>query len=134
MITLDAAVRAFLEATYPAPRIAPAEWLSGSAVLHIENNSNTTLPASAISLNYTNNYGKSRQGELPLPALSPGVAADLPIPCGTAFPEGAEGLALWVQFHIPSTLPPQSETYHCLNFDVEQEEYNRLIKDAGQNE
>ena len=73
-------------------------------------------------------------GKSPLPALSPGESADLPIPCGPAFPEGAEGLAIWVQIRLPSTLPPQSETYHCLSFDVEQEAYNHLIKDMTQNE
>lgn len=122
------------EPAHPAPRIAPAEWLSGNAILHIENNSNTIIPASAISLNYKNNYGKAHQSEIPLPALSPGESADLPIPCGPAFPEGAEGLAIWVQIRLPSTLPPQSETYHCLSFDVEQEAYKHLIKDMTQNE
>ena len=101
-------------------QITPAEWLSGNAVLHIENNSNITLPASVISLDYANNCGKTRQRELPLPALSPGEAADLTIPCSSAFPEGAEGLALWVRIRLPDTLPPQSETYHCLSLDVEQ--------------
>ncbi|MBQ7497412.1 MAG: serine/threonine protein kinase [Selenomonas sp.] len=43
---------------YPAPEISPSQWLSGSAFLHVENDSNTALPASTISLAYTNNYGK----------------------------------------------------------------------------
>lgn len=106
---------------YPAPEISPSQWLSGSAFLHVENDSNTALPASTISLAYTNNYGKKLNAEAPMPALAPGETADIPIPCGTAFPEGAEGLALWVQIRLPRTTLPQAENYRCLHMDIAQE-------------
>ena len=106
---------------YPAPEISPSQWLSGSAFLHVENDSNTALPASTISLAYTNNYGKKLNAEAPMPALAPGETADIPIPCGTAFPEGAEGLALWVQIRLPRTTLPQAENYRCLKLDITQE-------------
>lgn len=53
-------------------------------------------------------------------ALSPGETTDLPIPCGTAFPEGTEGLAIWVQIRLPKTILPQTEDYQCLRLDVAQ--------------
>lgn len=106
---------------YPAPEISPSQWLSGSAFLHVENDSNTALPASTISLAYANNYGKKLNAEAPMPALAPGETADIPIPCGTAFPEGAEGLALWVQIRLPRTTLPQAENYRCLHMDIAQE-------------
>lgn len=109
------------EKAYPPPQITPAEWHSGTATLHVDNDSNTALPASPISINYENNYGKSRQAEALLPALAPGESADIPIPCGSAFPEGAEGLSIWVQIRLTNTILPHTENYHCLSLDVDTE-------------
>lgn len=105
---------------YPVHEISPDQWLSGSAFLHVENDSNTALPNSTISLAYSNNYGKKLHSETSLPALAPGETADIPIPCGTAFPEGAKGLSIWVQIRLPKTILPQTENYRCLRLDIAQ--------------
>ena len=105
---------------YPPPEISPNEWLTGSAFLHVENDSNTALPPSTVTFAYANNYGKQLNTETLLPALSPGETTDIPIPCGTAFPEGTEGLALWVQIRLPKTILPQTEDYQCLRLDIAQ--------------
>ena len=112
--------KAMNETAYPPPQISPKDWLTGSASLHVENDSNTALPAATISLAYSSNYGKNLDAEALLPALSPGETADIPIPCGTAFPEGAESLAVWVQIRLPRTILPQTENYRCLNLDITQ--------------
>ena len=105
---------------YPPPEISPNEWLTGNAFLHVENDSNTALPPSTVTFAYANNYGKKLNTETLLPALSPGETTDIPIPCGTAFPEGTEGLAIWVQIRLPKTILPQTEDYQCLRLDVAQ--------------
>lgn len=78
------------------------------------------LPPSTVTFAYANNYGKKLNTETLLPALSPGETTDIPIPCGTAFPEGTEGLAIWVQIRLPKTILPQTENYQCLRLDVAQ--------------
>ena len=105
---------------YPPPKISPSEWLTGSAFLHVENDSNTALPPSTVTFAYANNYGKKLNTETLLPALSPGETTDIPIPCGPAFPEGTEGLAIWVQIRLPKTILPQTENYQCLHLDIAQ--------------
>ena len=37
--------KAMNETAYPPPQISPKDWLTGSASLHVENDSNTALPA-----------------------------------------------------------------------------------------
>ena len=111
------------QATSPASsyKIAPKDWLTGTASLRVMNDSNTTIESNTIQLTYENNYGQKLDAEVSMPALTPGETADIPIPCGTAFPEGAEGLSLWVQIRLPRTILPQTETYRCLKLDITQE-------------
>lgn len=111
------------QATSPASsyKIAPKDWLTGTASLRVVNDSNTTIESNTIQLTYENNYGQKLDAEVSMPALTPGETADIPIPCGTAFPEGAESLSLWVQIRLPRTILPQTETYRCLKLDITQE-------------
>ena len=111
--------RAINEKAYPPPQITPAEWQSGTATLYVENDSNTALPASPITITYENNYGKARQTEATLPSLAPGESTAIPIPCGSAFPEGANGLSIWVQIRLTDTIVPHTKNYHCLRLDIE---------------
>ena len=94
--------------------------LHAHGIVHRDNDSNTALPPSTVTFAYANNYGKKLNTETILPALSPGETTDIPIPCGTAFPEGTEGLAIWVQIRLPKTILPQTENYQCLRLDVAQ--------------